>query len=128
MAKLTKKEKKKRSKEALNELLNNKAILNKFRVIFKMYDYEDSDVKKTVKAMVKGFMKNNDVDPETREMEELMDITKLRNDAISRVIDSDKDEVIIEVPFRQPVGKIGDRPKVVKRTSKDDVEDLLDAL
>ena len=116
MAKLTKSEKKKRAKVALKELLNNQSIINRFRVIFKMYDYSDKDVQKTIKAMIKGFLETSEVDPEMREIEELI------NYAPRRQQESIADEIIDMTPRVK-----SDRPavKVVKKHYRDNVEDLL---
>ena len=116
MAKLTKSEKKKRAKVALKELLNNQSIINRFRVIFKMYDYRDKDVQKTIKAMIKRFLETSDVDPEMREIEELI------NYAPRKQQESIADEIIDMTPRVK-----SDRPavKVVKKRYRDNVEDLL---
>lgn len=81
--KLTKKMKKKESKAAIKELCTNIAIIKRFRKIFKMYEYSDKDVAKTMKYMIKQFMREETVDPEDRESEDILEMAKDQFDDIS---------------------------------------------
>lgn len=56
--KMDQKKQKKAQKKALKELCKNRAILNKFRKIFMMYDCSDKKVGKVVKKCIKAFLKN----------------------------------------------------------------------
>lgn len=56
--KLSRKAKKKASKKMLKEVCSSKLILDKFRVIFGMYDYGTDEVRHALKTCVKRFIKS----------------------------------------------------------------------
>ena len=53
------KNKKKVAKKALKELSENTYIIGKFRLIFRMYDFENKDVSRAIRICVKRFIEES---------------------------------------------------------------------
>ena len=117
--KMSKKDKKKKSKEALKYIITNKAILGKFREVFGMYDYDDDDVKDVVKACIKSFKKNNSVDPDEREWDNYFKSVN-SNKRKNKDKDADEDDEIDNY-----IPKNTKHPTVVR---KDEKKEALDSL
>ena len=77
---LTKKEKKKRRKQAIGYMLHNPVILSKFRDIFMMYDYDVKDVRKTIKRALMKFADNAIMDPDEAELDDFVRIEKAQRE------------------------------------------------
>ena len=69
--KIKKKERKKLRKEAIKTIINHSFIIDKFRMIFEMYDASDKKVSKEIKRMILNHLENG-ID-ERDSMEKFMD-------------------------------------------------------
>jgi hypothetical protein len=65
---MKKKVMKKRRKQAIKDICTNTFVIGKFRDIFGMYDYDQDEVSRVMKTMIKEFINKGYDDPETLDL------------------------------------------------------------
>ena len=91
---------KKRRKQAIKDICNNTFVIGKFRDIFGMYDYDQEEVSRVMKTMIKEFIDKGYDDPETLDL--LQGARARGNEEFVRAIVSDDDDYYDEDEEDQP--------------------------
>jgi hypothetical protein len=109
---MKKKVMKKRRKQAIKDICTNTFVIGKFRDIFGMYDYDQDEVSRVMKTMIKEFIDKGYDDPETLDL--LQGARARGNEEFVRAIVSDDDDYYDEDEEDQPKYYVKKKNKLAK--------------